>query len=262
MAKQTVRIDPLSVTSLYLKLQVKGNPLSTATGFVVEHNAKRFLITNWHVLSGRNSETGQPLSPTAGIPDEVRIAHHLAGRLGQWKFVGENLLAPDGSRQWLEHPVGSKVDVAAIELKNISEDICIYPFNLKLADVDMVSQPAMPVSVIGFPLGLRPNVFFPIWKTGHIATDPDLDYGGRPAFLIDATTRDGMSGSPVVIRTSSTYTNSNGVFVLNNGAVSKFLGIYSGRIHKDAEIGCVWRPQVISEILRAKAVKLEDSQNR
>ena len=251
MATQTVQIDPLSVTSLYLKLQVRGNLLSTATGFIVEHNAKHFLITNWHVLSGKNPDTGLPLSPTAGIPDEVRIAHHVLGRLGQWRFVREHLLDSSGTPVWLQHPPGSKVDIAALELKNISKDIQIYPFNLKLSDIKILPQPAMPISVIGFPLGLRPNVFFPIWKTGHIATDPDLDYGGRPAFLIDATTREGMSGSPVVIRTSGAYTNSEGNFVIGGGVATKFLGIYSGRIHEDAEVGCVWRPQVISELLAA-----------
>ncbi len=28
-----------------------------------------------------------------------------------------------------------------------------------------------------------------------------------------------------------------------------FLGVYSGRIHGESEIGIVWRPKVISEVL-------------
>lgn len=249
MATGKVKIDPLSVTSFYLKLRVNANLLSNATGIIVEHNSKYFLVTNWHVLSGRHAETGKPLSPTAGIPDEVRIAHHDKSQLGVWHFVGERLLNSDGSPRWISHPEGSKVDVAAVELQNIKSNIRIYPFDLQLAEVDLLPQPAMPVSVIGFPLGLRPNAFFPIWKTGHIASDPDLDYGGRPAFLIDATTRNGMSGSPVVMRVSGAYTTSDGTYMVTGGVRTKFLGIYSGRIHDDAEIGCVWRPHVISELL-------------
>lgn len=244
-----VHIDSLSVTSLYLKLRANGHDLSTATGFIVTHDSKHFLVTNWHVLSGRNSETGQPLSPTAGIPDEVRIAHHLKGRLGTWQFLGERLLSPDGSPDWLSHPLGARIDVAALELKNIPDKIQIYPFDLRLADTDLNPCVAMPVQVIGFPFGLRPNAFFPIWKTGHIATDPDIDYGSRPAFLIDATTREGMSGSPVVMRVSGGYTDSSGNFNILSDVATRFLGVYSGRIHNDAEIGCVWRPKVISEIL-------------
>lgn len=249
MSSRKTIIDPLSVTSLYLKLNVNGNLLSTATGIVVEHNAKYFLITNWHVLSGRDPNTGKPLSSTAGIPDEVRIAHHVKGKLGKWRFHGEALLDSDGDPRWISHPLGAKVDIAALELKKIKHDTQIYPFDLRLADVDLLPQPAMPVSVIGFPFGLRPNAFFPIWKTGHIATDPDLDYDGKPAFLIDATTRNGMSGSPVVIRISGAYTALNGKYVVTGGVKTKFLGLYSGRIHDDAELGCVWRPNVISELL-------------
>lgn len=249
MSSRKTIIDPLSVKSLYLKLNVNGNLLSTATGIIVEHKSKYFLVTNWHVLSGRNPENGQPLSQTAGIPDEVRIAHHLKAELGTWRFTGESLLTPDGSPRWISHPRGPEVDVAALQLQEIKPDTQLYPFDLGLADVDLLPQPAMPVSVIGFPFGLRPNAFFPIWKTGHIATDPDLDYDGKPAFLIDATTRNGMSGSPVVIRISGAYTASNGKYVVTGGVQTKFLGIYSGRIHDDAEIGCVWRPHVISELL-------------
>lgn len=243
-----VQIDPLSVTSLYLKVYANGNQLSTATGFVVEHRSRSFLVTNWHVLSGRHPETGNPLSPTAGIPDEVRIAHTQKRSLGSWQFVPERLLNEDGSPRWIEHRVGREIDVACLELRNIKEDIRLYPFDMSLADVDLLLYPAMTVCVIGFPFGLRPNAFFAVWKTGHIATDPDLPYKGHPAFLIDATTREGMSGSPVVARTSGSHMTSKG-YAISGGVTTKFLGIYSSRIRDDAEIGCVWRPILIREVL-------------
>lgn len=244
-----IRIDPLSVTSLYLKLQVNGKQLSTATGFVVEHSGKHFLISNWHVFAGRHPDTDKPLSPTAGIPDEVRIAHHHKNELGLWQFHAESLKNEDNSPRWLAHQKGKEIDVAALELRNLTPDIALFPFNMSLAETDILTYPGMQVSIIGFPFGLRPNVFFPIWKTGHIATDPDLPYKGQSAFLIDATTRSGMSGSPVVARISGGYTNSKNIYVISGGVLTKFLGIYSDRIHNEAEIGCVWRPNVITELL-------------
>lgn len=246
-----ITVDPLSATSVYLKLYVEEQQLSTATGFVIENSGTFFLVTNWHVLSGRNPIDDQPLSPTAGIPDHVRIAHHIKGKLGSWRFHPEALYDDAGDPRWKEHPNGKLVDVAILELENIQSDTQIYPFDLSLADVDLLVQPAMTVSVIGFPLGLRPNAFFAIWKTGHVASDPDLPFDGRPAFLIDATTRSGMSGSPVVIRTGGPYRNSKGDSILMGGLVTKFLGVYSGRIHSDIEIGCVWHPETIKQILAA-----------
>jgi SEC-C motif len=111
----------------------------------------------------------------------------------------------------------------------------------------------MPVSVIGYPLGLKCGEGWPIWKTGHIASDPDIDFQlGRPAFLIDATTCEGMSGAPVVIRNTSGYQTKNGGHILAAGVTTKFIGIYAGRIHKLSEIGRVWRPFLIHEILAGR----------
>jgi hypothetical protein len=249
-----IRIDPLSVTSLYLKLRVRGHDIGTATGFLVSHRERYFLISNWHVFAGRDAETGELLSKETGaMPDEVRIAHHQARKLGAWRFTGESLMNDDGSPRWVAHPGGSEIDVAALELQKLKSWAAYFPFDLNLANVDVEPYPGMPVCIIGFPLGLRENVFFPIWKTGHIASDPDMPHKGHlPAFLIDATTRRGMSGSPVVVRTTGSYLTKSG-HVVTGRSRTRFLGVYSGRVHKESEIGRVWRPNVVHEVL-AQAV--------
>ena len=247
--KLRIKVDPLSFTSLYLKLFARGHQISTATGFVVEHKGRNFLITNWHVLSGRDPETEQPLcKETAAIPDEIRIAHNLKRAIGSWRFYHERLYTNDDSPRWTEHPRGREVDVACLRLKGIPNEVKIKPLDLDLADVDLALYPAMPVSVIGFPLGLRPNALFGVWKTGHIASDPDLALRKDASFLIDATTREGMSGSPVVARAIGQYMTSRGLEITGK-MVTRFLGIYSGCIHKDSEIGRVWHPRVIRELL-------------
>ena len=249
--ERQIRIDPLTGTSLYLELLVNGNLLGKATGIAVQIDDVPYLITNWHVLSGRHPDTNAVSSPTGATPDEIRIAHH-ANTLGNWKLVSESLLDADRGRRWLEHPAGRQVDLAALPLLNINDDITIHAFDLALADTDMVPQVAMPVSIIGFPLGLASLGAFPIWKTGHIASDPDINYQGAPAFIIDATTRGGMSGSPVVLRLFGGYATESGHFIMAGGGPrTRFLGLYSGRIHVKSEIGLVWRPHLITELLEA-----------
>ena len=253
MEKRNIIIDPLSVRSLLLVLTANGNKLSTATGFVVQRNKKYYLVTNWHVLSGRNTETNEPMSSTAAIPDEIHIFHHAKDKLGFWLQTTEKLIDSHGNKIWKEHLTYEKIDIAILELTH-TNNIDFYPLDLELADVDMIPQPAMPISILGFPFGLSSggsNGLLPIWKTGHIATDPDIDYDGKPAFLIDATTRGGMSGSPVVLRMSSGYTTKNGNMIMGSSMQTKFLGVYSGRIHGDSEIGRVWRPHLIDEIINS-----------
>jgi S1-C subfamily serine protease len=241
-------IDPFTARSLFLTVMANGKEVGSATGFVVANGARRYLITNGHVVSGKNPATGKLILPAS--PTALRIQHH-GSVLGRWSPQTEPLFNPDGSRRWLEHPAGRSIDVIALPLTQLPSAVTTYPFDVAhLDDSDMQAVVAMPVSIIGFPLGLVGPERFPIWKTGHIASDPDLDFEGKPAFLLDATTRGGMSGSPVVLRAVGSYRNKDGGFAITTGGAStRFLGIYSGRLHKESEIGIVWRPEVIPAIL-------------
>lgn len=256
---RNVAIDPLSASSLRIEPFFGGTALATATGFTIEFDGLSYLITNWHVVSGRDPDSGACLDRNAATPDRVIVAFHTSGALGNWTPLEVPLYSDDGAPLWLAHPLGPIVDVVAIPL-DLPSHIAVYPLDLSLAKADMVVMPAMPISVIGFPLGLRAGENWPIWKTGHVASDPDVDFQpGRPAFLIDATTRSGMSGAPVVLRLSGGYTTRAGAQIMAGGMTTKFLGVYAGRIDDRSEIGRVWRPHVIQEILGRKLLFDEES---
>jgi hypothetical protein len=59
------------------------------------------------------------------------------------------------------------------------------------------------VFILGFPLLPEYSGKFPIWKRGSIATEYTIPYRDRETFLVDSTTKDGMSGSPVIFRSTS-----------------------------------------------------------
>jgi len=83
-AGQTPRIllaQP-SAMSLFIQMSFNGTPLATGTGFVVQAPRGPVLITNLHNVTGLNRDTGQPLSPTGGVPNEIRILHNIRTRLG------------------------------------------------------------------------------------------------------------------------------------------------------------------------------------
>jgi len=247
-APKPITIDPLSTSSLLVEVHAAGQSLVKATGFCVEAAARKFLVTNWHVVSGIHPDTGEVLSSSGSPPDELVIRHHASARLGEWVIKKQPLQMPSGANVWFEHPLGKAIDVIALPL-NQDSDVAFHPLDLGLADFDMQVQVAMPVSIIGFPFGLATVGAWPIWKTSHIASEPHLNYEGRPAFLIDATTQGGMAGSPVVLRVYGGYATSKGSATGNGKPVTRFLGVYAGRIHGQAGIGRVWRPSVIKEIL-------------
>src|SRR5258706_8603470 len=173
-----ITVDPLSFVSLFLQTKCKGQLLGrAATAFCVAKDSQHYLITNWHVLSGRHPETNQPLSDTAGLPDELVVAYHRTvvkdgENLTGWGGVREPLLDGKGKPPWPEHPMGAKVDVAALPV-TASGEVVFHPLPLELANTNQFAGVGETVSIIGFPLGLTGGALLPIWKTGHIASEPE-----------------------------------------------------------------------------------------
>jgi len=244
-------VDPLSTSSLYVETFFEKQKLGSATGFVVMHDARPFLISSRHVLSGRRVDNDEAVSKTGGIPDRIEVHHHHGTGFGHWKPLSYNLADSSGATNWFTPP-GDTVDVAALPLGDLPEEFSVHPLDMSLAHTDVVLRPGMELFIIGFPLGLKNLESLPIWKTGHIASDPNTNYNNTPCLLIDATTRDGMSGSPVIARLYGGYSKGDGsVISIYSGPVTKFIGVYSGRLRDESEIGIVWKHHVLDTLLNA-----------
>ncbi|MEH1030006.1 trypsin-like peptidase domain-containing protein [Micromonospora profundi] len=247
-----------SVASLLLSMRVNDESLATGTGFVVNYNDHPYLITNRHNLSGRRTDTNEPLHASAATPDFVRIMHNSSLGPGNWCSRDEPLIGTNGEPLWLEHPrLGRHVDVVALQLRNLNE-VELYPYSMDSQDSE-VADPAVSegVSIVGFPFGLTGGGVFGIWSRGFVATEPDVDFNDLPLFLIDSRTRPGQSGSPVIV-----YFNGGMVPTKGGGSgifghpVEKLLGVYSGRINAQSDLGFVWKASVIADILAQEPQRL------
>jgi hypothetical protein len=251
-----------SIQSLFLTIQVRGQALSTATGFVVEDRGRPFLVTNWHVLAGRDAMTGELLSASGAEPDAIEIAHNGGAGWGSVATVTEPLYDPedpdhedafDRVARWTGHPEGPAVDVAVLPLTML-DGVTLIPHRLPTGPRhDVVMEVTSELSVVGFPFGLTHAKKLGIWTRGTVATEYYVDYDGRPCFLIDARTRSGQSGSPVLyFNTDSRNVQFRGdVYAGDRGSYSQLLGIYSGRLNTSSDLGYVWRPRAITETIAA-----------
>jgi hypothetical protein len=212
------KISEPSIKSLFVSSRCNGSVLSTATGFVAVHNGAHYLITNWHVVAGRHPSDGHVLSTTNAIPDELEIVHNCAGQLGRWLSIVEPLYDQDGDPFWLEHPThGHFVDVVALPLTQ-TNGVQIYPYDpTEQSDSQIAFGPSESLSVVGFPFGLTGGGALGIWVQGTVATEPDIDYQDVPCLLIDSRTREGQSGSPVILFRTGAYTNEQGTTVVGAG---------------------------------------------
>lgn len=228
------------------------NTLGTATGFIVELGGDKYLITNWHVVSGRDPNTGQVKHQHGGIPDSIAV-HYLKretipGRL-EWSAVDESLIDTNGNPMWLEHPqFGRKVDVIALRLRNAG-GYQIFPYSISKDSKQTRLSVSDPLSIIGFPFGRSAGGLFGVWLKGSIASEPIVDYQNLPCFLIDARTRQGQSGSPVISYYSGGWVPYEDGISAVTGELAQLQGVYSGRINEQSDIGIVWKKTVINEII-------------
>lgn len=248
------KIAKPSVQSLLLQMQFNGQPLSTGTGFVSYSAKGPVLITNRHNVTGRRQDNHKPMSSTGGVPNEVVIFHNIKGQLGSWQEKVEPLYYdPDNEKQrWIEHPVlGSKADFVALPLTQL-DNVELYPYDLANPGVDIMIGPAEVISVIGFPFGITAGGLFPVWATGFIASEPIIDFNDLPIQLIDCRSRQGQSGSPVLAyRSAGMVAMAGGGAAAYDRPVSKLIGIYSGRINAESDLGIVWKTSAIFELVNS-----------
>lgn len=238
-----------SVKSLYIQMQLVGQNLSSGTGFIANSPRGPVLVTNRHNVTGQNNITGQPLSANGNRPNEITILHNRQNMLGEWVTRTEPLYC-EGVPLWIEHPVlGATVDFVALPLTQLN-DIAIYTYSLGIGDPKIQVSPSDTVSVVGFPFGLTGGGALAIWATGFMATEPEIDHNNQPTFLIDCRARPGQSGSAVIAhRNGGMVAMEDGSSAAFNGPVTRFLGIYSGRINELSDLGIVWKASSIKELV-------------
>jgi len=251
-------LEILTFKSLFIEMFFDEQKLSSGTAFLAanDRGSHCALITNRHNVTGRNQETNKCISNTCATPNNIVIHFHKNNSLGEWHKVKLPLYREDETPYWIEDPVlGANADVVALNL-SWGSDVNKIPFYIKtnLDRDNLYVGPGDTVSVIGFPFGVSSFGKFPVWATGFLAQELLLMTDDNPVFLIDCRARQGQSGSPVVAYRAGGYRQcqDNKVFsVMSADPKWEFLGIYSGRINIESDLGRVWHVSVIERVLNA-----------
>jgi hypothetical protein len=259
------KVDHLSLIAVPIALYFRKTCISNATAFVWSRHGQYYLITNWHVLSGRNSRTGENLHKCGAWPNKLRAQFSSKSTSNFWKESIEiPLLDSDDRARWLAHPLrppGNPNKLPLEETTGLREGVDVVALKLDVGDLMQNSfNPAnvhandtlpieigMEVFILGYPFGAEPPAF-PVWKRGSIASEPALVKFVSGFYLVDTASRPGMSGSPVILRSRV-----NGREV-GGRPRDKFLGVYSGRFEAtkdEAQIGRVWHESLIDDIIDA-----------
>ncbi|GAL51584.1 TPA: trypsin-like peptidase domain-containing protein [Citrobacter farmeri] len=267
MAESGVKstLEILTMKSLFIEMFFDEQKLSSGTAFLAANDTTSHcaLITNRHNVTGRNQDTDECLSKLCATPNYIVIHFHKGDSLGEWHKVKLPLYRDDGTPYWIEDPLlGAKADVIALNLK-WGRDVNKFAYYMKntLDRDNLYVGPSDTVSVIGFPFGISSSGKYPVWATGFMAQELLLITKENPVFLIDCRARQGQSGSPVVAYRAGGYRkiDENKISSVLSGTPKwEFLGIYSGRINNESDLGRVWHASVIERILNAAEKDYQD----
>jgi hypothetical protein len=250
------RIEALSLTTSKLLLKCNGIVLRPATGFFYRKDGELYLVSNWHVFSGRNTVDSQPKHSKCYTPDAISFSFCTEDENGPlWENCSFQVEQVDGTADWWQHPsLGQKVDVAVTKVPLAIVSKQKYSAETENSPIKLAA--GQDAFILGYPEGIRKQGNIPVWKRGSIASEPNLHTEDGKIILIDSATREGMSGSPVFVVDRTSYIKTvEGIS--ERATAAKLIGVYSGRYGagelETVQLGLCWKTELIDEIIAGKA---------
>jgi len=154
------------------------------TGFIVNPKGCPILITNKHIV--RDAKKGI-------------VRFHLREGDDLLDGQGYKLSIPDFEQYWIGHR-NPDVDVTAMSMSLILEQAHRVGRDLFYKAIPQEMFPAEDdlERLVGYPRGIYDQKnYLPVVRQGITASPLQIDYEGRPEFLVDASVFPGSSGSPV-----------------------------------------------------------------
>lgn len=244
--------------------------MAHGSAFIYRLDDSDHLVTARHNLTGRHWQTNEFISDKYRTnPTHLRVMF-FANPPEQWTILplASNpkagtvqvplnqyllpLIGEDWQPIWNQHPVfGADMDFAKVPFNAPSNSLIKswHRTGPRTGPEETAWPPLSPgqdVFIVGYPYRLTVGPSLPLWMRGTIASDPSFSYDegdkSYPLWLIDARTRPGQSGSPVMrYRPPGTLLFRNdGTPCRTIGSDSDLLGVYSGRTSKESDLGFVW----------------------
>lgn len=266
-------VEHLSMLTTPIYLLKGDSVVSQGTGFylvkqdTVNKEELLFLITNYHVITGSAPNEGkQP------IGDNIMFLFHKnPANPKEVKQVRYPLFTKTKVPVWKSSTKYKDADIAIIPLPTpLYKDCSVFAITEDWAKPVIKVRPTSQLTLVGYPYGYYDTTnSLPIWKTGSVASEPNVDFDSKPLFVIDISAFPGMSGSPAFVVANGAYEMESGPTTV--GRVQQFMGIYASmqmlnekkfleqldadekkpgiKLSESLELGHVWKASLIFEIV-------------
>jgi len=216
-----MRIQTIAERLLYVtvRIEIQGSDpheLGVGTSFIfgLEQEKGTFLclVTNKHIVQG--THIGR---------------FFFTQKRGDGPDVGKrlNIEMDNFEARWFGHP-DPEIDIAVMPLvpiieevqKTLGKEVFFHYLNQSLVpNADQIEEldALEDVLFVGYPSGMYDTVnLLPLFRRGITATPIQIDYTGKPVFLIDASVFPGSSGSPVFVYKPSAHTDRRGNLIVGS----------------------------------------------
>jgi hypothetical protein len=260
---------------VHLRIRKNKEQLAIGSGVLYIKDKQTYIITAWHNISGRHTETLDLLNKYAAIPDNVIASIDVEVRQADFVgFIRMNITIPlveNEKTTYFIHSQGyPKVDVVAIpinlEKEYIMEGTIGHSGKNKDLPIQLISkQPdglksnvihiqdcefksydigdhsnslyaSDDIFIIGYPKGITDYTMQPIWKRATIATEPQLGWQREEQFLVDCASKEGMSGAPAIYYNRDGKINTGSLYYKGSRPITILHGIYVGRLGSTSEL--------------------------
>jgi S1-C subfamily serine protease len=212
-------IEPLLLACVQITTFRQHSRLTNASGFFFERGEHLYLVTSRHVLRD---------APSRHFPDWLEIEIHTDADNMAHSAHYAIPLYQDGRSLWRQgNDTAGDIDVAVIEIdrSRLPDNAVWFAFTPAHIDTALERvEVGTPLLIVGFPLGFHDTLHhLPIARQAINASSFGLRFQGKGYFLTDARTHCGISGAPVVMKSSTN--------ALEGEAVSwLLLGIHAARL--------------------------------
>lgn len=199
--------------------RITNQHVNAGTGFIIKYNYNYFIVTNYHVLTGKDPLSRLKLSNLTDTCTSIIINFRNKVDTGFKKLV-MNLFDSSGTKLFsLYHGhQDSLLDIAVLPIfsEDFPPDIKEYFIDYNNIDSTTNYQPSKTIFIVGFPFGKMKNKWMPtIIKCKSVREIMD-GFFVSPHFSFDSSTIEGMSGSPIYLENDSGIISLVGVNALNN----------------------------------------------
>ena len=196
-----IRVPDILLGVGFIEVIASDEVIMSGTGFFVPTSNGVVLVTNRHIGIGRKPGSNHFQDKKGRQPDRLRVTVTLdlayASDSPSSRLVLDIPIGTNDQPAWREHPLlRSDLDVVVFDVEDETPLVSVDP-------LDVFGGPAAltvpdTVLVVGYPFGMNGGMEgLPIAVRGTLASVPGIPVGDQPRFLIDARTREGLSGAPV-----------------------------------------------------------------